>query len=171
MYSPLQGTDKGSYFEDLFVAALNVRTSTMPDWVVGAALAAPFLDSQGVDAVVHLLHTGSGKNMCVPIQIKTSAKGAENYWKKYPQYFDLGVLLIVMDTYSSVEELLESVLCALEVYQSIPETHFDEFWLALERAALVHEIEEEKKRLRKERHAVTVTGSAWIKTFISTSDV
>ena len=85
----------------------------LPKWLIKVERAHPFLDRRGVDAFAQI-RLGDGDTLKVPVQIKSSAHGKSEFFKKQPLYRDV-IVGIVIKNKSSNEDIRHELVSALGV--------------------------------------------------------
>lgn len=88
---------KGFHNELRFESVANGVSQDRPRWFLGVELVGPYFDDRGVDAVAAIMNA-QGKNVLVPLQIKSSLTGIKKHLDRYPDdWIDRVPIIVVND--------------------------------------------------------------------------
>ncbi len=96
-------------------------------------------DQLGVDFVVFLIRSDS-RDIKVPFQIKSSYPAVKKFYKTHPTYKHLGVILIVINSYRSDDEISKEIVARLNKVL-FEHRNYDEFF------KLIHPKKEVKRAI------------------------
>jgi hypothetical protein len=102
--------ERGMAAEERFIRVARTLRTREPDVFFWAIRAKRKLDRVGFDAFT-VVRTLDGHNLLsIPWQVKSSERGVESFYLKYPQYRDGGPIPIIVNERVSDEQILRKVM-------------------------------------------------------------
>ena len=100
-----QEEELGAHTESRFFNALSKRTPETPAWFVRVSKTTKFFDKRGIDAFVQVHIEGQRSLRRIPIQIKTSIGGKEEYFAKHPLCYLYNVVVVVVEPHLTFDQI------------------------------------------------------------------
>jgi len=107
------GRQTGEDTEKRFFEAMQVRTEQTPPWFKKIERADLFFDLRGIDAFAFVEYREGERRLRIPIQIKSSKTGAKEYRERHPLCYEHGVVVIVVKSNRTDEQLRQHVYTEL----------------------------------------------------------
>lgn len=98
-----------------------------PPWFVNIEKASAVMDVRGIDWIAYIWHRQHPKPIRVPIQIKGSAEGVKDYYKRYPDAHRAGVIVLVVQRTDSPVYIIDRLVEKLHEVRQKETVDFSEY--------------------------------------------
>lgn len=97
--------DIGEKTERRLIDALKSPGATKPKWFIELQRASALLDMRGIDAIALVRYPGHDEPIRIPVQIKSSALGRDEYFEKHPDALAARVVAVVIRPEMTAREI------------------------------------------------------------------
>lgn len=108
----LEAIVKGLEAERKFMHLMHELIKKYPRWIMRVMHASPKQDILGIDFIVVLLV--KGKEVCVPVQVKSSALHLQKQLRERKDHWQARVLFVVINDYRLEKDLLYELFASLK---------------------------------------------------------
>lgn len=125
-----RATERGNATEARFLKAAKERTWQTRKWFLRIKRAPFFMDQKGIDAITHIWVPTVGK-VAVPIQIKSSEFGKQQYVNKHPDFVLAGVIILVIPAEMTDPQIRSLLFRELRAVRKKKVDPYKEFWKSI----------------------------------------
>lgn len=125
-----KATERGNATEARFMKAAKERTWQTRKWFIRIKRAPFFMDQKGIDAITQIWVPGIGK-ISVPIQIKSSEFGKQQYINKHPDFVLAGVIILVIPNGMTDPQIRSLLFQELRAVRKRKADSYKEFWKSI----------------------------------------